>query len=67
MAEEILNDARFAKAGDVMTKYVFYIDGDKSVADAIRLMKAESLSSLVVNRRDTGGCLGDGNAQGCGQ
>ena len=49
MAKKILNDARVAKAGDVMTKYVFYIDGDKSVADAIRIMKGESLSSLVVN------------------
>jgi CBS domain-containing protein len=49
MAKKILNDARVAKAGDVMTKYVFYIDGDKSVADAIRIMKGESLSSLIVN------------------
>jgi CBS domain-containing protein len=49
MAKKILNDARFAKAGDVMTKYVFYIDGDKSVAEAIRLMRAENLSSLIVN------------------
>ena len=49
MAKEILNDARFAKAGDVMTQYVFYIDGDKSVAEAIRLMRAENLSSLIVN------------------
>lgn len=32
-----------------MTKYVFYIDGDKSVAEAIRLMRAENLSSLIVN------------------
>jgi CBS domain-containing protein len=51
MAKNILNDARVAKAGDVMTKFVFYIDGDKSVADAIRIMKGESLSSLVVNGR----------------
>ncbi|MGA3286173.1 MAG: CBS domain-containing protein [Bacteroidota bacterium] len=49
MSKEILNDARFAKAGDVMTQYVFYIDGDKSVAEAIRLMRAENLSSLIVN------------------
>ncbi len=49
MAQKILNDARFDKAGDVMTKYVFYIDGDKSVAEAIKLMRAERLSSLVVN------------------
>jgi CBS domain-containing protein len=49
MAKIILNDARFANAGDVMTKYVFYIDGDKSVADAVKLMREERLSSLVVN------------------
>ncbi len=49
MAKKIVNDARFAKAGDVMTTYVFYIDGDKSVADAIKLMRAENLSSLIVN------------------
>jgi isocitrate dehydrogenase len=49
MAKKIVNDARVAKAGDVMTKFVFYIDGDKSVADAIRLMRAENLSSLIVN------------------
>jgi len=49
MAKKIVNDARIAKAGDVMTQFVFYIDGDKSVADAIRLMRAENLSSLIVN------------------
>jgi len=49
MAEEIVNDSRFAHASDVMTLCVFYIDNDKSVADAIRLMKEERLSSLVVN------------------
>jgi CBS domain-containing protein len=51
MAKKILNDTRFAKAGEVMTKYVFYIDGDKSVAEAIRLMRQERLSSLIVNGR----------------
>jgi CBS domain-containing protein len=49
MAKKILNDARVAKAGDVMTLCVFYIDEDKSVAEAIKLMRAERLSSLVVN------------------
>jgi CBS domain-containing protein len=49
MAKKIVNNARFAKAGDVMTKYVFYIDPDNSVADAIRIMKEESVSSLIVN------------------
>jgi CBS domain-containing protein len=51
MAETILNNARLTKAGDVMTRYVFYIDGDKSIADAIRIMREERLSSLVVNGR----------------
>jgi predicted transcriptional regulator len=49
MPKLIVNDARIAKAGDVMTQFVFYIDGDKSVADAIRMMRAENLSSLIVN------------------
>jgi CBS domain-containing protein len=49
MEEQILNDSRFDKAGGVMTKYVFYIDGDKSVADAIKEMREERLSSLIVN------------------
>ena len=49
MAETILNDARFAKAGDVMTQYVFYIDSDEPVAEAIKIMKSERLSSLIVN------------------
>lgn len=49
MARRILNDARYAKAGDVMTKFVFYIDPDKYVSDAIIIMKEESVSSLIVN------------------
>ncbi len=51
MAKRIVNDARYAKAADVMTKFVFYIDPDKSVADAIIIMKEESVSSLIVNGR----------------
>ena len=43
---------RFTKAADVMTKDVVYIDGDKSVADAIRLMREKKVSSLIVNRRE---------------
>jgi CBS domain-containing protein len=49
MAETILNDARYSKAGDVMTQYVFYIDSDETVAEAIKIMKSERLSSLIVN------------------
>ena len=51
MVEKALKDVRFAKAADVMTKDVVYIDGEKTVADAIRLMREKKVSSLVVNRR----------------
>jgi CBS domain-containing protein len=34
-----------------MTKDVVFIDGKKSVADAVRLMKEKKVSSLFVNRR----------------
>jgi len=51
MPKETLKDVRFAKAADVMTRDVVYIDGDQSVADAIRLMREKKVSSLVVNRR----------------
>ncbi len=60
MSDQIINDARFAKAGDVMTQYVFYIDPDKTVAEAIKLMREEHLSSLIVNGRtpeDTWGII----------
>jgi CBS domain-containing protein len=43
---------RFTKAADMMTKDVVYIDGGKSVAEAIRLMREKKVSSLVVNRRE---------------
>ncbi len=51
MTKETLKDVRLAKAADVMTKNVVYIEGSKPVADAIRLMKEKKVSSLVVNRR----------------
>ena len=51
MAEKVLTDVRFTKASDVMTKDVVSIDGTATVADAVRLMKDESVSSLFVNRR----------------
>lgn len=34
-----LRDLRFAKAADVMTKDVIFIDGKETVADAIKLMR----------------------------
>ncbi len=51
MSKETLKDVRFAKAADVMTKDVAYIDGSAAVADAIKLMREKRVSSLVVNRR----------------
>jgi CBS domain-containing protein len=51
MTNETLKDLRFAKAADVMTKTVAYIDGNQSVANAIKLMREKGVSSLVVNRR----------------
>lgn len=51
MAKKALREVRFATAGDVMHKEVVFIDGKKSVADAIRLMREKKVSSLIVNRR----------------
>lgn len=51
MTRETLKEVRFGKAADVMTKNVVYVEGSKSVADAIMLMKEKHVSSLVVNRR----------------
>ena len=52
MAEKALKDVRFAKAADVMNKDVAYIDGNKTVANAIKLMREKRVSSLIVNRRN---------------
>lgn len=51
MADKALQDVRFAKAVDVMTKGVISIEGTASVADAVRLMRDKKISSLFVNRR----------------
>jgi len=51
MAEKTLKDVRFAKAADVMTRDVAFIDGAATVADAIKVMRERKVSSLVVNRR----------------
>ena len=51
MAEKPLHDVRFAKAADVMTRGVIAIDGTATVADAVRMMKENKVSSLFVNRR----------------
>ena len=51
MAKKALKGVRFAKAGDVMSTDVVYIDGKKTVAEAVRLMRQKKVSSLLVNRR----------------
>jgi len=51
MSKKSLEQVRFAKAADVMHKDVVYIEGPKSVADAVRLMREKKVSSLIVNRR----------------
>ena len=51
MAKRALKQVRFAKAADVMHKEVVYVDGKKTVADAIGLMREKKVSSLIVNRR----------------
>ena len=60
MEEKPLKEVRFAKASDVMTKNVAYIDGNETVANAIGIMKEIRVSSLIVNRRgpeDTWGII----------
>ncbi len=51
MSEKSLQDVRFTKAGDVMTKEVVCIEGTATTADAVRLMREKKVSSLFVNRR----------------
>ncbi|MFH1264466.1 MAG: CBS domain-containing protein [Planctomycetota bacterium] len=51
MSQKSLHDARFAKAQDVMSKDVVSIDGTATVADAVRLMREQKVSSVFVNRR----------------
>jgi len=51
MSQKSLHDARFAKAQDVMSKDVVCIDGTATVADAVRLMREQKVSSVFVNRR----------------
>ena len=51
MEDKPLKDVRFATCSDVMTSNVTYIDGTKTVTDAIRTMRDNRVSSLIVNRR----------------
>ncbi len=40
------------KAKDMMTRRVVTIDEDITVAEAVRLMRSEGVTSLIVDRRD---------------
>jgi len=40
------------KAQDMMTRHVVTIDEDRTVAEAVQLMRSEGVTSLIVNRRD---------------
>ena len=51
MSQKALQDVMFAKAEDVMSKDVVSIEGTATVADAVRLMREERVSSLFVNSR----------------
>lgn len=51
MSGKSLQDVRFTKAGDVMTKEVVCIEGTATAADAVRMMREKKVSSLFVNRR----------------
>ena len=50
--KKAMPDVRNAKAQDVMTKNVVFVSGSKTVADAIKLMRKEKVSSLVVKHRN---------------
>jgi len=49
--KKALEETRFKTVDSVMIKNVVFIDGRETVADAIKLMRAKRVSSLVVNRR----------------
>ena len=51
MSSKSLTEVRFAKAKDVMTKDFVCIDGSATVAEAVRIMREERVTSLIVNRR----------------
>lgn len=51
MSEKALKDVRFAKAKDVMDKKLVFIDGSATVAEAVQLMRRESVTALIVDRR----------------
>lgn len=46
------------KAGDVMSKGVVLIDGSASVVDAVKMMRAKKVSSLIVKARNADDAFG---------
>jgi len=50
--KKAMPDVRNTKAQDVMSKSVVYVDGSKTVAAAIKMMRKEGVSSLVVKHRN---------------
>ena len=56
--KKALPDVRNAKAQDVMTKGVSYIDGKNTVAAAIKLMRKNNVSSLIVQHRNQADAFG---------
>jgi len=51
MATKSLKGVRFATAGSVMKKDIVTIEGKETVAAAIKMMRDNKVSSLLVNRR----------------
>jgi len=50
--KKALAETRFKTVGSVMNKNVVFIDGTETMAEAIKVMRAKKVSSLVVNRRN---------------
>ena len=56
--KKAMPDVRNAKAQDVMSKNVVFVDGSKTVAVAIKMMRKEGVSSLVVKHRNQADAYG---------
>ena len=56
--KKAMPDVRNTKAQDVMTKNVVFVTGSKTVAAAIKLMRKEKVSSLVVKHRNQADAYG---------
>jgi CBS domain-containing protein len=49
--KKAMPDVRNTKAQDVMSKNVVFVDGRKTVAAAIKMMRKEGVSSMIVKNR----------------